>query len=120
MKQKHWDENHPVYLREWRGKWIRSNDSLIYRYTKEKNFYTEVPHHEHDFNFILGIDLGYEDATAFLVGAYCPELPHFYVVDCYKETKMIPAQIAEKIKELDSHYDFNIMVADTGVLVSLL
>jgi len=116
MKQKHWDKTHPVYLREWRGKWIRSNDSLIYKYTEEKNFYKEIPHHEHDFDFILGIDLGYEDATAFVIGAYCPELPDFYIVECYKETKMIPAQIAEKIKELDSQYDFNIMVADTGGL----
>ena len=34
-KKKHskgWADDHPVYLREWCGRWVRSDDSLVYRY----------------------------------------------------------------------------------------
>jgi hypothetical protein len=116
MNQKGWDANHPVYLREWKGQWIRSDDSLVYKYNPDRNFYTELPHHEHDFDYILGVDLGYEDATAFVIGAYSRDLPHFYVVDCYKQTKMLPSEIAERIQAYNEQYRFTSIVADTGGL----
>ena len=116
MKQKGWDEHHPVYLREWRGQWIRSEDSLVYKYSEEKNFYKEVPHYEYDFDYILGVDLGYEDATAFIIGAYCSELPYFYVVDTFKQSKMLPSDIAQKIHDYNQTYNFTSIVADTGGL----
>ena len=116
MRQKKWDDTNPVYLREWRGQWIRSEDSLVYKYSEEKNFYDEVPYHEYDFDFILGVDLGYEDATAFVVGAYSPELPYFFVVDTFKQSKMLPSEIAIKIQEYNEMYNFTSIVADTGGL----
>ena len=116
MNQKHWDEHHPVYLREWRGQWIRSDDSLIYKFSPEKNFYTALPEHEHDFEYVLGVDLGYEDATAFVIGAFCRDLPHFYVGETYKQSKLLPAEIAQKIHEFRNIYNFTTMVADTGGL----
>ena len=116
MKQKNWDEEHPVYLREWRGQWIRSDDSLIYKFKDERNLYDHLPEHEHDFDYILGVDLGYEDATAFVIGAYSRDLPHFYVVDCFKQSKMLPSEIAERIGAYSEQYNFTSIVADTGGL----
>ena len=116
MLQKKWEIDNPVYLREWRGQWIRSVDSLVYKYSEEKNFYDSLPFHEHDFEYILGIDLGYEDATAFVVGAYSPDLPHFYVVDTFKESKLLPSEIAQKVYDYNEIYNFTSMVADTGGL----
>ena len=116
MKQKNWDKSHPVYLREWKGQWIRSQDSLIYKYDPDRNLFDSLPIHEHDFDYILGIDLGYEDATAFVIGAYSRDLPHFYVVDCFKQSRMLPSEIAERIAEYNDYYNFTSIVADTGGL----
>ena len=114
-KQRGWSDNNPIYLREWCGKWVKSDDSLVYRYSQH-NVVDTVPLHEYDFEFVLGVDLGYEDSTGFVIGAFCRDLPDFYVVECYKENHLIPSEIAEIIKEYHASYDFTVMVADTGGL----
>jgi len=116
MKQKGWQDDNPIYQREWRGRWIRSNDSIIYKYSEEKNIANTLPWDEHDWQFILGVDLGYEDATAFVIGAFCEDLPDFYIVEDFKSSKMLPSDIAEKIKQYNQEYNFRTMVADTGGL----
>ena len=116
MKQKGWGDDNPIYLREWRGQWIRSNDSIVYRFSEDKNQANTLPWDEHDWAFVLGVDLGYEDATAFIIGAFCEDLPDFYIVEDYKSSKLLPSEIAEKIKAYDAEYNFRVMVADTGGL----
>jgi hypothetical protein len=115
MKQKGWSTDNPIYQREWRGRWMRSNDSIVYKYTEE-NIVNTLPWDDHDWQFILGVDLGYEDATAFVIGAFCEDLPDFYIIEDYKSSKMLPSDIAEKIKQYNREYDFRVMVADTGGL----
>ena len=114
-KQKRWTDDNPIYQREWRGKWVRSDDSLIYKYDR-KNLVESMPTDEFDFEYCLGVDLGYEDATALVVGAFCRNLPDFYVVESFKKSHMLPVDIAAKVRELDSAYNFTTMVADTGGL----
>ena len=116
MKQKGWASDNPIYMREWRGKWVRSFESLVYRFDEEQNVVNTLPWDEHDWQYILGVDLGYEDATAFVVGAFCDDLPDFYIVDDFKSSKMLPSDIAEKITQYDQEYSFRMMVADTGGL----
>jgi len=116
-KKKHskgWADDNPVYLREWCGRWVRSDDSLVYRYHSH-NIVDGLPD-DHDFEYILGVDLGYHDATAFVVMAYSRDLPHVFIVDCHKQSKMLPTDIAERISDLADEYDFNRIVADTGGL----
>ena len=116
MGQKGWTKEHPVYLREWCGKWVKSDDSLIYRYSAERNIYETLPSDEYDFEYILGIDLGYDDPSAFVVGAFCRHLPDFYVIETHKESRMIPKEIAERISYYQEMYHFTRIVADTGGL----
>lgn len=114
-KQRGWADHNPIYLREWCGQWVRSDDSLVYRFT-EKNIVQSIPLHEHEFEFVLGVDLGYEDSTGFVIGAFTRDLPDFYVVETHKEKHLIPSQIAERIREYHGVYNFTVMVADTGGL----
>lgn len=113
MQRKGWGEDHPIYLREWCGRWVQSYDSLVYPFAEDKNIYTEPPS---DVNFVLGVDLGYEDATAFVIGAYSSDSPAFYIVDCKKESHLIPAEIAEEIRFYISRYNPSSIVMDTGGL----
>ena len=113
LRQKNWDENNPIYLREWCGEWIRSTDSLIYQYTDE-NLFNHLP--DEQWNYVLGIDLGYIDATSFSIGAYSDNDPHLYVIDTPVYHKLIPSEIAQRVAELNNRYNFRQMVADTGGL----
>ena len=110
--QKGWKKDNPVYLREWCGKWIRSDDSLVYRYTDE-NVTAEVPG---DLDYILGVDLGFTDATAFAVWGFSSDSPNAYLVEGFKQTRMITSEIAELIGRLNNTYGFISMVVDCGGL----
>jgi len=113
-KKRGWSDTSPVYMREWRGQWVKSDDSLIYKYG-EKNL-ADTLSHDHDWEYVLGVDLGYEDATAFVVGAFCRDLPDLYIVDSFKKSHMLPTEIAEEIRSMENTYKFIGMVADTGGL----
>ena len=112
---KGWAEDHPIYQREWMSNWVASDAGLVYRFSESKNIYAELPT-DYDFEYVLGVDLGYDDSTAFVVIAFSEDLPDLYEVESYKQTGMIPSEIAEKITFLAKKYDFTRIVADTGGL----
>jgi len=114
-QQKQWADNHPIYMREWRGEWVKSHDSLVYKYY-DHNIYDILPHDSGTVHYLLGIDLGYEDATSFSIGCFLDNDKHLWVLEtpCYK--KMIPSEIAEHVNSLNEIYNFERIVADTGGL----
>jgi hypothetical protein len=116
MGRRGWGDDHPVFMREWRGKWVRSTDSLVYRIFEDKNIYETLPIDDFDFEYILGVDLGFEDATAFTVVAFSRDLPFLYLVDEFKASHMIPTEIAQHIRQLTNIYEFIKIVVDTGGL----
>jgi len=113
-KQKAWDENNPIYLREWCGKWVKSQDSLVYKY-QDKIFFDQLPESD-NYHYLLGIDLGYATATSFSIGAYSEDYPELYVFDTPVHTKLVPSEICEITAALNDMYGFESIVADTGGL----
>lgn len=117
---KGWAEDHPIYLREWMGQWVASDAGLVYRFSEAKNVISDAElekvRREHDLQYILGVDLGYDDATAFCVVGFAEDLPDLYEIESYKQPGMIPSEIAEKVGVLNAKYHFRQMVADTGGL----
>lgn len=102
----------PSYKREYLGLWVRDDQDIIYAYD-EDNLFEEVPE-SNDWEYVLGVDLGYHDATAFVVAAWSPDYPHLYFVDEYKQTKMLTSEVEEKIHRFMSDYNFSSIVMDTG------
>jgi hypothetical protein len=114
-KKKGWSEDNPIYMREWRGIWVRSANSLVYQYAENRNCAT-VSLDPKDTNYILGVDLGYEDASAIVVIAYSLSSPTLQVVETFKRTKMLPSELAAEVKRFDEKYKPAAIVADTGGL----
>ncbi len=114
-EQKSWDDNNPTYLREYCGVWIRDSSCLVFEYTPERNV---IPSFKYDaaddWDWVLGIDLGFNDPTAFVVLAYSEELRQAHVVESYKETGLIPSVVAAKVAALMAKYPLVKIVADTG------
>lgn len=102
----------PMFKRMYLNQWYVDVDSLIYKYTKA-NTATTLPT-RHKWNYILGIDLGWEDATALVVCAYSTHSPNLYVVETFKKSKMDITDVANKIKALDKLYAFDTMVVDNA------
>lgn len=91
-----WFKTH--YLNEW-----CTDDNLLIIPVTQIKIVDELP--EGDWNHVLGIDLGYNDDTAFSVLAYSENSPNVYCVDVFKSKEMDFTDVAERTKLLMRKYD---------------
>lgn len=115
MKKREWDEDHPSLLREYRNKWVLDVESLWIRYNEQKNHYQELPKGV-DFQYIMGIDVGYNDADAIAILAWSEKSPTTYLVEELITRKQGVTELAEQISALSKKYNVYKMVIDSGGL----
>ncbi len=114
--RKGWEITHPTYLREWCGQWTVDKSSLVFKYDKQKQDYDKLPE-GHDYRYIMGVDLGFDDAFAIVILAFSYTLPnHVFCVDEYKKEGLIPEKMAHQIILFNEKYKCTSIVADTGGL----
>jgi phage terminase large subunit len=88
------------------GQWFVDENKLVYKFNETRNLYSKLPSlHKDGWTYTLGIDLGYEDDTAFVLCAYHANDPNLYVVDTYNKKHMSLDQVASKILEYTSQKD---------------
>lgn len=90
-----WADDHPTWRREYMGEWVTDATDLVYAWAahKHKEEYVTwrpqrtkdnpsgLPQEHGPWRFVLGIDLGYVDESAFVLAAYSEtlkELRHVY------------------------------------------
>lgn len=115
IAKRQWPEDHPTLLREWRNKWVLDTDALWIRYNEKVNHFQELPK-EHKFNYILGIDIGFNDADALAVIAWSDTTPVTYLVEEKVTKKQGITELVEQIEAIRKRYDIYKMVIDTGGL----
>lgn len=102
----------PWYQREWLGKWCIDNSKNVYLYHPDKNDIFEWSPSAGD-RYILAIDAGYADATAFVLGCYNPDKNDELVfIDCYRKIGMHLDEIADKAMEFLETYPSIELVGD--------
>lgn len=104
-------EKTPMFRRMYLNEWVIDDDALVYKHQPENNA-KAMP--DTDYSYVLGIDLGYEDDTAFVVCAYSEHDENLYIVETWKKPKMIITDVAKKIRELDDKYEFDSMIVDNA------
>jgi len=77
------DVNHPSIQREWFGLWVNDSESLVLHWKPENN-YSVLPELT---DYVVGVDLGFEDADAISVLGW-----HKNVRVCYLVEETITAQ----------------------------
>lgn len=113
-QRKSWDDSHPTFRREWLGEWCFDPSALIYKlndYNLCKDFEDNA-----DWHYVLGIDVGWHDKTAFAVLAYSTDNPITYVVQVDGYSELIPSEIADYTKMMIDNYEPTNIVMDTGGL----
>lgn len=108
------DESDPGYIRETYGKWVEDQDSLVFKFNPEKNTFSLLP--EGNYDYIVGIDVGYEDSDAIAVLAYDNTTDNVYLVDEYIKNKQDITALMEEIKKVKNKYNPIKMVMDAGAL----
>lgn len=114
LKRKGWTKEHPIFLREWAGVWTMDNDTLVYKYRKERQHFDSLP--DVKFSHVMGCDLGFDDAFAITVLAFSEDLRICFVVEQFKKAELLPSQMAEEIQKRRERYQPIAIVADHGGL----
>lgn len=107
-------EKDPSYIRETFGLWVEDNDALVYKYQESINDYEKLP--DGEYVYIMGVDIGYNDADAISVLAYSKDHNKVYLVEEFIKPKQTVSELAEAIHELDSKYGCIKKVIDAGAL----
>lgn len=110
----------PTIQREYFGKWAHDSKSLWIRYRENeaKSHFDRLPSltASKKYNYIMGIDLGFNDADAIAILAWSDNAPTTYLVEELVAPKQGLTELVEQIQSLRSKYEISKMVIDEGGL----
>lgn len=91
----------PQFKQWYLNEWVIDEEKLVYRVNPEKNSVKELPLYRDITNwvYVLGVDTGWEDDSAFVLTAYHINNPYLYVLRIFKQKKMTFDHVVEKIQE---------------------
>jgi len=105
----------PSVRREFYGEWQTDKDSLLIKYDPDKNHFDELPSRT-KYTYILGIDVGFEDADALAVLAWSDDSPKTYLVEEVVTAKQGITELVQVVQGLQKKYEIYKMVMDMGGL----
>lgn len=115
------DKNRPLFkqttlYRQWYlNEWCQDENALVYKFTRSRNSVIHLPAIEGLWSFVLGIDLGHSpDPSAFVVSAFSHNHPVLYVVHAEAHLRFDITDVANKIKELETRFKFDVKVVDNA------
>ena len=121
IKKEHLDrkkitEEDPTYQREWLGKWVKDEHSIVYKYDREKNCYKTLDSNQ-TWRKVLGADIGFHDSDALCIWAFNDDSPNLYLIHSEENKHSDVSGFAAKVKSLEkTHGPFFKRVIDTGGL----
>lgn len=98
----------PDYRRMYLGEWAVDLSRLVYRY-QARNAIARAPDCDH---YVIGVDLGYEDSTSWVVCGWREHDPTLYILRAYKRQKLIISEVADETKALQRVYQHAKLVVD--------
>ena len=114
MERKRWDHDNATYRREYRGEWVKDTEGQVYRFGTDLCIVNQLPEDIDDYEYVLGVDLGYRDPTAFTVVAYSEESGLVYAVESCKTGEMMPSDVIVEVEKYCQQYPIDTIVADPG------
>jgi hypothetical protein len=114
LKMRKLPVDHPSIQREYFGRWCLDSDSLVFHYTAEANDFKEVP--KDNYTYILGIDIGFNDADALAVIGWSEKSKVTYLFEEVITKQQGIESLVEQIEDIRKRYDISKIVMDTGGL----
>ncbi len=109
----------PWKRREWLGEWVAGDGRMAYRVGAHnvvnlRDTPADLRSNPERYVWGLGLDLGFNDPTAFVVVARSRADGRLWVVESYEQSGLIPSAVAAHVERLRQRYPFAYIVADTG------
>lgn len=115
------ERNRPLFMqtalfKQWYlNEWTVDLDAKVYKFDRIHNQSIALPRDISHWNYVLGVDLGHSpDPSAFVVSAFSNESPILFFVHAEKHIKFDVTNVAEKIKELERRWSFQVKVVDNA------
>jgi hypothetical protein len=103
-------ETDPEYQREYMGLWAKNEELFIYRITEDNlRRPPDVP-----LRYVLAIDIGWHDMTAWELVGYDSDSQRMYEVDSTQEQHLTFEDIAARTISYASDYELDTIVVDTA------
>jgi phage terminase large subunit len=101
----------PKIRREYLGQWAREESAYVYTIDSDSLIEKFIPNNP---TYIMGLDIGYRDASAFVISAWNKYSNTYYIVESFKKSGMLYDDIANKIKYYRNKYKINIILVDSA------
>lgn len=112
-------ENNPLVVNaswfktHYLGQWCTDEEMLIISFNEERDYVSEwIKNRDWDWYYILGVDIGYNDATAFVVLVTSPYSHSSYIIEAFKQEEMDFTDVANTIKAICQRYPIDHRVID--------
>lgn len=124
-----WADDHPTWRREYLGEWVTDATDLVYAWAscrangKSVTWSPEptpanpsgLPVELGPWHFVLGLDIGYVDESAFVLAAYSEQLKELRHVYDFKKSEMLVDDFAAEVLSVIDRFGLpEAIVADTG------
>lgn len=116
LKRKGVTIDDPTIQRECFGQWSIDLNALVFKYDPSKNHYDLSTLNHRLSEYVIGVDIGYDDADAIAVIGWSSETPGAYLVEERIERKQGITELAGAIGRLVDKYKPIRVVLDTGGL----
>lgn len=99
----------PFFKQMYLNEWVIDPSCLVYKFS-DHNLISSKP--EGQWKYVLGVDLGYEDDTAFVIVGWREYDKNLYILHTFKKNKMDITSVATRIKYYMTQYEFQRMIID--------
>jgi hypothetical protein len=109
------DPTHPIFRREYLGEWVQDDTTLLYHYNPLKNSIDrlQLPK-KHHMEYVIGMDLGWNDKNSITVIGYTPHKKDIYIVETWQKGKCLIDELAATCRYFIDKYQPRIFVSDCG------
>lgn len=112
-----WTLDSALFRREYLGEWVVEVSDLAFRFLRERNVIEQLPplDRRDSWRFIIAIDFGFVNATAYVVVAESERYgQHCYVVEADQRLGLAPSEVADWLLQVIEHYSPDVLVGDLG------
>lgn len=104
----------PLFKQMYLGEWAVDEDALVYKFREDRNTVVALPtlKGKATWKYILATDLGFNDATAFVLMCYNEHDPNLYIIDAYKKSGLDITGTANQIKAFTRKWPISKYIVD--------
>lgn len=90
----------PQFKQWYLNEWVIDEEKLVYRFNADKQLCRSIPFlPDQGWTYVLGVDTGWEDDSAFVLTAYHVHHPYLYAINSFHKKKMTFDDVVNKIQE---------------------